>query len=204
MKIGVLGGTFDPIHYGHLRLAEALREQLELDTVLFVPNQISPLKTDHPPTSGEKRAQMVTQAIAGNPKFAVWLGELEKPGVSYTIETLRALKTLYPDDSLYFLVGMDAVADLEKWREPEAVLSLAQMVAGVRPGTSEADARQRLPDVWERQILFVPTSALDVSSTEIRQLARQDRSLSYLMPPSVVDFIQEHGLYKALSDKNRG
>jgi nicotinate-nucleotide adenylyltransferase len=201
MKIGVLGGTFDPIHYGHLRLAEALGEQLGLDTVLFVPNQVSPLKTTHPPTSGDKRAKMIALAIAGNAKFALWTGELEKPGPSYTpsytIETLRVLKAIYPRDTLYFLAGMDAVADLEKWREPEAILQIATMVAGVRPGMSEKEARERLPDAWERQIVFLPTPALDVSSTEMRALAREKRSLAYLTPPSVVDFIQEHQLYIA-------
>jgi nicotinate-nucleotide adenylyltransferase len=195
MKRGILGGTFDPIHFGHLRLAESLGEQLGLDAVMFVPNQISPLKTTHPPTPGEQRLAMVGLAIADNPTFQLWAGELEKPGPSYTVETLRSLKTLYPTDDLYFLLGMDAVADLTKWREPEAILSLCQMVAGVRPGMNETQARAQLPDEWERDILFVTTSALDLSSTEMRQLVREKRSIRYLTPPSVVDFIQEHQLY---------
>jgi nicotinate-nucleotide adenylyltransferase len=197
MKIGVLGGTFDPIHYGHLRLAESLGEQLGLDTVLFVPNQVSPLKTTHPPTVGEKRAQMVALAIAGNARFTLWAGELERPGASFTVETLRTLHVLYPSDTLYFLAGMDAVADLAKWREPEVILQIATMVAGVRPGMSEKQARERLPDAWERQIRFLPTPALDISSTEIRELARENRSIRYLTPPSVVDFITEKQLYTA-------
>jgi nicotinate-nucleotide adenylyltransferase len=198
MKVGVLGGTFDPIHYGHLRLAESLGEQLGLDTVLFVPNQVSPLKTTCPPTSGTKRAQMVALAIEDNARFSLWTGELEKPGPSYTIETLRSLKERYSSDTLYFLAGMDAVADLEKWREPEQILKIATMVAGVRPGMSEKQARERLPDAWEAQIRFLPTPALDISSTEIRELAQENRSLRYLTPPSVVDFIQQQQLYKII------
>jgi nicotinate-nucleotide adenylyltransferase len=172
-----------------------MREHLSLDQVLFVPNQVSPFKTGTPPTPGERRAQMVELAIAGNDAFTVWRGELGRTGPSYTVETLRTLRSEFPKAQLYFLTGMDAIAGLPGWKEPEAVLELAQMVATIRPGVTEAEARERLPDAWETKILFVAMPPLDISATEIRELAHSGRSLRYLMPPAVVEFIHHHRLY---------
>ncbi|MCX6366080.1 MAG: nicotinate-nucleotide adenylyltransferase [Armatimonadetes bacterium] len=195
-KLGVFGGTFDPIHYGHLRIAEEARERFGLDHILFVPNKVSPFKIGDTSTPATLRVELVQEAIAGNPHFSVWTGELEREGTSYTVETLRALAQEFPDSALYFLTGTDAVRDIGKWREPEACLTLAQFVAFYRPGVSEAEARIGVPDELEPQIIFAAMNGLDISSTEIRQRVQASRSIRYLVPESVVALIEKKRLYQ--------
>lgn len=195
MRLGIFGGTFDPIHFGHLRLAEEARDSLALDRVLFVPNQVSPFKTGATTTPGRLRAQMVEAAIADNPAFALWDGELEREGPSYTVETLRRLREQHSDATLYFLTGTDAVRDLPKWREPDALLALARFVAATRPGVSADDVRAVLPAAWRAQVDFLPMSGLDISSTALRERVAAGRSIRYLAPDAVVQFIQKRALY---------
>ena len=197
-KIGVFGGTFDPIHYGHLRIAEEARERFGLDHILFVPNKISPFKIGDTTTPAALRVELVRGSIAGNPNFSLWTGELEREGTSYTVETLRALAQEFPDTQLYFLTGTDAVRDIGKWREPEACLKLAQFVAFYRPGVSEAEARIGVPDELEPKIIFAAMNGLDISSTEIRQRVQTNRSIRYLVPESVVALIEEKRLYRVV------
>jgi nicotinate-nucleotide adenylyltransferase len=196
LRVGVYGGTFDPIHYGHLRIAEVVRESHQLEKVLFIPNQVSPFKVGETTTPGPIRAAMLERAIEGNPAFALWRGELEKPGPSYTVDTLRQLATELPSASFYFLLGLDAARDIPKWKEPEVLLTLARFVAVTRPGTTEAECRIAIPDGWEENIDFVSLPALDISSTELRSLARAGRSLRYLTPPAVIDEIDVRKLYR--------
>jgi nicotinate-nucleotide adenylyltransferase len=197
MRLGIFGGSFDPIHYGHLRMAEALRDRFALDLVLFVPNQVSPFKQSETVTPAELRAELVERAIANNPKFGVWRGELEKPGPSYTVETLRRLAEEFPGSERFFLTGNDAVRDIAKWREPEACLALAQFISVFRPGVSEAAARLGIPDHLEKKIEFVELNGLDISSTDIRKQLLEQRSVRYLVPESVIECIETHGLYTA-------
>ena len=197
-KLGVFGGTFDPIHYGHLRIAEEARERFGLDHILFVPNKVSPFKIGDTSTPAALRVELVRGAIAGNPYFSVWTGELEREGTSYTVETLRALAQEFRDADLYFLTGTDAVRDIGKWREPEACLALAQFVAFYRPGVSEAEARIGVPDELEPRIIFAAMNGLDISSTEIRKRVQAGRSIRYLVPESVVALIEEKRLYRVV------
>jgi nicotinate-nucleotide adenylyltransferase len=148
--IGIFGGTFDPIHFGHLRMAEEARDQLCLDRVLFVPNRVSPFKAGGGVSPGELRAEMVRRAIADNPSFAISRVELDRPGPSYAIETVRALRDAHPDADLFFLSGTDAIKDLPAWREPEALLVLARFVAATRPGVDPGAVLAALPRILGR------------------------------------------------------
>lgn len=194
-KVGIFGGTFDPVHYGHLRIAEEARERFGLTHVLFVPNQVSPFKIGDTTTPASLRVELVRRAIESNPHFSLWSGELEREGPSFTVETLRRLAQEFPDNALYFLTGTDAVRDIGKWREPEACVALAQFVAFYRPGVTESEARVGVPDHLEPKILFAEMNGLDISSTEIRERVAAGRSIRYLVPDPVVALIEQQGLY---------
>lgn len=193
--IGIFGGSFDPVHFGHLRTAEVVREAFGLERVLFVPNQVSPFKESRAVTPGAQRAEMILQAIQGNAAFALWGGELERPGPSYTVETLRTLAREMPDADLHFLTGTDAVRDLAQWREPEALLALARFIAVVRPGVAADEARTALPADWLERIDFADLPGLEISSTEIRRRVGEARSIRYLTPDPVIAYIARQGLY---------
>lgn len=196
MRIGVFGGSFDPVHYGHLRLAEEARERFGLERVLFIPNHVSPFKAGRDVSPGSLRVEMLRRAVADNPAFVVDEREVQRPGPSYTVDTLRELRQENPAAELYFLTGTDAVRDLPAWREPEAVLSLARFIAAVRPGVRAQDVLVALPDEWESRILFLPMPELDISATDLRTRAREGRSLRYLTPREVELFVQEQRLYR--------
>jgi nicotinate-nucleotide adenylyltransferase len=196
MRLGVFGGSFDPIHFGHLRMAEAVRERFGLDRVLFIPNAVSPFKTDISVTAGAVRAELLQLATRDNPYFQVWTGELDRPGPSYTVDTLRRLDAENPGADLYFLTGSDAVRDLMKWREPKSLVQLAHFIAVIRPGVSEDDVRGALPDDLEARIAFLALPGLDISATEIRARVAVGHSIRYLVPPEVIDAIARHGLYR--------
>ena len=201
MRLGIFGGTFDPVHYGHLRTAEVCRETLELDRVLFVPNRVSPYKTEGKTvTPGELRAEMLRLAVYDNPHFAVSTIEINRPGPSYTVDTLRELRQTNPHDELFFLTGSDAIRGLPGWHEPEALLDLAHFVALTRPGVLQADVLAALPDAWERRILFIAAPGLDISATDLRQRANRKQSLRYLTPPAVAAFIEARGLYDTTNE----
>ena len=194
-KIGIFGGSFDPVHFGHLRLAEEARERLDLERVLFVPNHISPFKLSREVTPGEIRAEMLRLAVADNPYFVVDDREIRRPGPSFTVNTLRELQRENPNAEMYFLTGTDAVKGLPGWNEPEALLELAYFVAAARPGVRDRDVLDALPDAWERRVLFLPMPELDISATDIRLRTREGRSVRYLTPPAVEQFVRERGLY---------
>ena len=199
-RLGVFGGTFDPIHFGHLRMAEEARERFELHTVLFVPNFVSPFKLDRVITSGALRVEMIRGAVADNPYFRVDSREIERAGPSYTVETLRAIKAENPGAELFFLTGTDAVKGLPQWKAPEELLSLTRFIAAARPGVQKSEVLAALPDAWEDRILFLPMAELDISSTDLRGRMREGKSLRYLTPRSVEEFVGEHRLYLPISD----
>lgn len=194
-RLGVFGGTFDPIHFGHLRMAEEAREQFALDRVLFVPNYVSPFKLDRTVTPGPLRVEMIRRATEDNPSFAVDSREIERMGPSYTVETLRELAAENPDSDLFFLTGTDAVRSLPDWRAPEELLALARFIAAARPGVQKQEVLAVLPDAWEKRILFLPMPELDISSTDLRLRVGEGRSLRYLTPCAVEEFVREHRLY---------
>lgn len=197
-RLGIFGGTFDPIHFGHLRIAEEARDRFALERVLFVPNQVSPFKVGETATPAPLRATLTLAAITDNPAFSLWDGELKRSGPSFSVETLRAIAQEHPDTERFFLTGTDAVRDIGKWREPEACLALAQFIAFHRPGVSESEARLGIPDHLEPKIVFVPMHGLDISSTEIRERVQQGRSIRYLVPEAVGAVIEQHRLYRVI------
>lgn len=195
MRLGIYGGTFDPIHIGHLRIAEEGREQMGLDRVLFVPNQVSPFKTDRTVTPGAARLEMVRLAIAGNPAFTASDIEIRREGPSYAVETLRALQGEFPGAELFFLTGADAIRDLPDWREPEALLLLARFVGATRPGSDRDEVLLALPESWRARITFIEMPGLDISGTNLRERVQAGRSIRYLVPAAVGEYINRHGLY---------
>jgi nicotinate-nucleotide adenylyltransferase len=199
VKVGVLGGTFDPVHLGHLVLAEQAREQLSLDRVLWVPAGDPWRKAGATITSVEHRLAMVHLAIGDNEKFDVITRELERQGPSYTVETLRALREERPGEDLVFLAGLDALFDLPHWREPAALVELAELGVALRgedalPAPGDLD---RLLPGLSRRVRWIEMTRLDLSATDLRARAAAGRSLRYLVPPSVAAYIERHNLYRS-------
>ncbi|MCL6580693.1 MAG: nicotinate-nucleotide adenylyltransferase [Firmicutes bacterium] len=195
-----MGGTFDPIHVAHLVAAEAALEQHRLDRVVFIPTGQPPHKPTDRLTPAEHRYQMVALATASNPRFEVSRVELERPGPSYTVDTLERLRLLYPPSTdFFFITGTDAILSVETWREPERLFSLCRFIAAGRPGFSRHEAERELRRLEEKfgvTILEVECPALDVSSSDIRRRVAEGRSIRYLVPELVEAYIQKHGLYR--------
>lgn len=189
MRLGVFGGSFDPPHVGHLAVAQDAAEALALDLLLLVPARVSPFKIHDPGTPGEIRADMLERALAGHPRLRVWRGELERPAPSFTMDTLRALRTQYPEADLFLLMGEDQWGSFPNWREPEAILALAQVCVLDR----DAPGDDAGPGSWPHQ--RVRTRRVDVSSTEIRARVAAGSSIRYLVPETVRDAITTNRLY---------
>jgi nicotinate-nucleotide adenylyltransferase len=198
-KLGIMGGTFDPIHYGHLVTAEGARFTFGLDQVLFMPSGRPPHKKDAQVSDAEHRYMMTVLATLTNPHFEVSRLEIDRPGTSYTIDTLRALQEQYgPGTELYFITGADAIFDIATWKDCDECLALAHFVAATRPGFSldhlPASTRQWVARHKERfHILQVP--AMAISSTEIRERVRAGSSIRYLVPEPVEHYIRRQRLY---------
>jgi len=193
-RLGVLGGTFDPPHLGHLALAEWARAELGLERVLFVPAAAPPHKR-RALTPLARRLAMTRLAVRGNPAFAVSTLEARRAGPSYTVDTLRALAAREPDAELWLLLGADTFAALGTWREPRAIVRLARLAVAARPGVP----RPR-PPAWMRGGLGVrafDNPGLAVSSSALRARVRAGRGVRYLVPDAVARFIAAHGLYRA-------
>ena len=199
MKTGVLGGTFDPIHIGHLILANEIREAAGLDNVLFVPAYSPPHKTASDTAPGEHRLQMVALAVADRPSFEASDIELRRGGVSYTVETIAELKRERPDDELYFIIGADTVPELVSWHKIEELVGLCRVLIGGRPGHELRwePLEKVLPEqrVGELRSGVVVTTPIGISSTCIRSRIREGRSIKYLVPREVEEYIVEHSLY---------
>lgn len=199
MRLGVFGGSFDPVHLGHLAAAEEASHRFALETVLFVPAHHQPLKAEAPRASNADRLTMLQLAVAGNPRFAVSALELERPAPSYTVETLRALSAQYgPACELYVLVGIDAVNTLDRWREPDALLRLARLVAMSRSDVREPEwpmLRGIAPDAESRvDVLAVPD--IDLSSRELRRRVAAGEPIRYQVHDAVREYIATHRLYR--------
>lgn len=200
MRLGVLGGTFDPPHVGHLILAEEARTRLQLQSVLFVPAGDPWRKADQRVTSAEHRLAMVRLMVASDLGFEVSTIEVEREGPSYTVDTLADLHRQHgPGLELYFILGEDAIHDLTQWKEPARILSLAWLAVAGRPGDEGwpgADLEAIVPGLSERIVpLAMPT--IDISSTGLRERARAGLSLRHLVPQTVEEYIRRHGLYRA-------
>lgn len=190
--IGVFGGTFDPVHVGHLVLAEQAREAMDLSCVLFLPAAVPPHKQSTPITPSRLRLEMLDIAIAGNEAFRSSDIELQRPGVSYTVDTLRELKSTHPDDELILIVGSDTIADIPGWHKPHEIVRLAKLAAAGRPGTP---LRSQVP-IEGARIESIPMPLIGISSSEIRARVAAGRSIRYLVSPGVEAFIHANRLYR--------
>lgn len=214
--MGIFGGSFNPIHIGHLRAAEEVREAQHLDRVLFVPAAIPPHKSHRQLASPEQRLEMVRLAISGNRAFTVSDIELRRRGRSYSVDTLRELRAQFPHWQLYFIVGLDAFAEIDTWKEFERLFELSHFVVVSRPGIPIRPLRQLLPVVTRKAFWYAPDgltlvhrsghsvvfqriTGFDVSATAIRQALFQGRSVRYLVPQPVERYILRHGLYQGRS-----
>jgi nicotinate-nucleotide adenylyltransferase len=189
MRIGILGGTFNPIHLGHLILAEEAREKLGLDKIIFVPTNLPPHKDARGVAKGSERYAMIQLAIRGNSNFAVSDIEIKRRGPSYTIDTIRELKKRYPKGELYFITGSDLLKYLKSWKDLTHILKLVHFVVATRPGYALAKIPSR--------IRTVPIRAVDISAFEIRQCITQKRSFRYLVPEAVYRYIEKKKLYRS-------
>ena len=198
MKIGILGGTFDPIHLGHLMMAEVARESLDLSEVIFVPAGQPLLKPPHPITPAEHRLEMLRLAVGDRPHLKVSTMEIERSGPSYTVETLAELKEQYGRrDELFFILGWDSLAQLEAWREPSRIIKMCYLVAVPRPGCQKPDLEALEAGIpgLSRRVIFLERPRVDISASAIRELAVGGKSLDLLVPPAVAEYIKQHRLY---------
>jgi len=198
MRIGIFGGTFDPVHHGHLLLAEQCREQCALDEVWLIPAGSPPHKSISNITPGKQRREMLEFACAGNPSFVIQDLELNREGPSYTVETLRQLKESHPSDDFFLIIGADSFRELHTWREPEAILELAQVIGVNRPNISLpdlSDLKEKFGDSVIANILWATMPGIDLSSTDIRQRIRENKSVRYMTPRSVEVYIHNNRLY---------
>jgi nicotinate-nucleotide adenylyltransferase len=199
MRLGLFGGTFDPVHLGHLILAECCREKCRLDQVWFIPAGTPPHKLADSITPGERRAEMLEFAIAGHSQFSVNRMELTREGRSFTVDTLRQLHAEDSSRELFFLIGADSLADLPMWRDPAGIAELATIVAvnrGDRPMPDMESLRRQLgPEVCGRiQIVTMP--GIDLSATDIRRRVGEGKSVRFMTPRPCEVYIQQRGLYR--------
>jgi nicotinate-nucleotide adenylyltransferase len=215
-RIGILGGTFNPVHYGHLAAAEEVRERLHLDRVLFIPSYLPPHKQEEVIPSARERMEMVLLAIAGNTRFALSDIEVKRGGRSYTIDTIDALRTFSPGSELFFITGVDSFLDIRSWNQWERLLSICAFVVLSRPGYRFSDLtkidfmknaekglasldRGDTPEVLVRAGAFLlyleMISHYDISSTDIRKRVHEGRSIKYLLPEPVERYIITNKLY---------
>lgn len=203
MRVGILGGTFDPVHLGHLIVAEQARVRLDLDRVIFIPAGQPWLRAEQPAADGPDRLRMVELAVKSNPAFEASSQEIDRPGPTYTVDTLEVLKeelSREPDADtvLHYIIGMDALEQFHRWKDPERVVELCHLVIVNRPGHQGVDVNDvvgRYPEAGTRlTLLNVPR--IEISSTEIRKRVSEGISIRYLAPDSVEEYIREQGLYQ--------
>lgn len=202
MRVGILGGSFDPVHQAHLILGECAREQAGLDEVWFVPAAVSPHKQVGPRATDEERLAMLELAIAGHPAFRTSDVELKRGGISYTADTLRQLHREHPPCEWYLLLGADALADLPQWREPAAVSALATLVVAARPGSGPPDVTGLTRALLALgapppRCMMIEMPQMELASRDLRARVQAGRSIRYQTPRAVEKYIQTHELYGA-------
>lgn len=204
MKIGVLGGTFDPVHIGHVRLAEVVMARLDLSYVLFVPAGDPYMKIDQYITPAEHRLAMVRLATSGHPNLKVSTTEIERQGPSYTVDTIAELKkNLKDEDELFFILGWDNLAELPRWREPRRLIQMCQLVAVPRVGYPIPNPKsmdEAIPGLSQR-VIVLGRPIINISATVIRERVAKGLSIRHLVPEAVTQYIKEHGLYKEVTER---
>lgn len=198
MKIGIMGGTFDPIHIGHLILAESARESLNLNKIIFIPTGINPFKIDKNTASPVHRLEMLKLAIESNEHFTISSIEIERSGITYTIDTMKALREKYKEDELYFIVGSDIVFQIEKWKDFKDIFKLCKFVLVNRPGNDCNEIDNKIKELNLRYaISFIRINSpyIDISSSDIRNRIKNNKSIKYLVPLKVEEYIKKNNLY---------
>lgn len=198
-RLGIMGGTFDPIHYGHLVTAEGARYEYGLDKVIFIPAGQPPHKLNFKRTEPWRRYEMTRLAVATNPFFEVLPLEIERPGPSYAIDTVQEISCLFPGAKIYFITGADAVSEILTWKKVEQLLSICKFIAATRPGYKLDEMRKKLealPQDLEKNIFCMEVPALAISSTDIRQRVQKGRPIKYLLPEPVEEYITSNNIYQ--------
>jgi len=201
MKRGVLGGTFDPVHNGHLAIAGEVAARLALDEILFIPAGQPQLRTGGPVSAGEHRVQMVRLAINGKPRYRLTTMEVERAGPSYTVDTIAQLRSqLKGGDRLFFILGWDILAELPRWREPGRLVSMCRLVVVPRPGypLPALHSLEVLVPGLTKNVILLNEPRVDISASEIRQRVAQELPIRHLVPGAVADYIREQGLYATI------
>ena len=192
MNLGIYGGTFNPPHLGHLIVAESVRDQLRLDKILFTPSFSTPNKYDPLLAPAPDRLAMTQLAIEGNPDFEISDLEIRRTGLSYTIDTIMGLENLFPESKLSLLIGSDNFLDFQSWKSPREILARVQLVVMNRPGIAAPPARNE----YSRLVTFVNVPQIGISGTDIRRRIKLQRSIRYLVPRSVEEYILRHKLFQ--------
>jgi nicotinate-nucleotide adenylyltransferase len=195
MRIGILGGTFDPPHAGHLALAHAAADQLLLDEVLFLPANKNPFKKAVSSTAPKHRVAMVQRMVAQEPGMALSDMEITRGGVSYTVDTLGELQMVRPAE-YWFILGADAVKGLSEWRNPQRLLRLCRLAVAIRPPESEDRIMSKIPEEFREKVDMVQMKPLDVSSTDLRERLARSANVTPWIAPAVMKYIQENKLYR--------
>ena len=199
LRVGIMGGTFDPIHNGHLVAASEVAWVYDLDEVIFVPTGRPVFKLDKHVTNAEDRYLMTVIATASNPKFTVSRVDIDRPGVTYTVDTLELLRSHYPSNvELYFITGADAIIDIISWRDAARIAQLAHLVGATRPGYDLESARASIAASGiDFKVSYLEVPALAISSSDLRVRVASGQSLRYLTSDAVLGYIEKRGLYKA-------
>lgn len=197
MRIGVLGGTFDPVHHGHLMLAEIARDQLGLGQVLWVPAAEPPHKQGQAITPARHRVEMLKRAIEDNLQFALSRADLDRPGPHYTVDLLDILIKQFPEAELYFLMGGDSLRDLPTWHQPERLITQCRLVVMARPGhTIDFEQLEESLPGLKASVDIVEPPAIDIAGSQITGRIRAGKTIRYLVPDAVAEYIEKHHLYQ--------
>ena len=206
-RIGIMGGTFDPIHIGHLILGERTYEQLNLDKILFMPAGNPPHKQNRVGRATDaQRVAMVERAISGNPHFELSLIEMNDKGFTYTYHTLETLKEQNPDTDYYFIIGADSLYDFTKWREPARICRTCTIVAAVRDHVPEQKLDKQmeyLSELYKGRFISLNTLNIDISSQQLREWHQKGKSLRYYVPDAVIDYIDRNKIYHITEGVNQ-
>lgn len=192
---GIMGGTFDPVHFGHLLMAERAREEFGLQRVIFVPAGAPAHKPAWRVTEAQHRWNMVCLAIGDNACFEASRIEIDRPGPTYSIDTVREFRRLWPEDEPYFIVGMDTVGEIPGWYRADELVHLTQFIVACRPGW-DCNPQEVLPAGFPARLHLVESPLMEISSTDIRERVRRGKSIRYTAPAAVVDYIQANNLYR--------
>lgn len=192
MKLGIFGGSFNPPHMGHLVVLESVRDQLQFDKILLIPSAQTPNKHDISLAPAAMRLEMTKLAVQGNPAFEISDIEIQRKGISYTVDTLSTLVGLYPKASFSLIIGADNFMEFQTWKSPKEILDKANLVVMSRPGFSHRDVKHDLVRLTQ----FVNVPLIGISGTDIRRRVKLGRSIHFLVPPAVEEYIRVHRLYK--------